>query len=258
MQRVPPVAPPGPDGIPPVAPIVPRIGWWSDYPQFGEEQAFPPSAQTRQQILKADELGPPEVHTLTLGISYSEENWPGTGRAFEVEAEINFGAGGATQVVRIDWVQGAQISLPMNAVNVVATYNIDALTPPQPPSDLRLSVMLGSGAARGKARWTDPTPLSLVALGQVAPRRIAPFASRIRVIASNPAGADLIFTAGNFLVFLGGPLVSDEQVASVRLDHYLNAIGDGIAIPGEAKYATIFNLSGSVVNARARLQYDIF
>jgi len=237
---------------------VPRTGWWSDYPQFGEEQAFAPDAQNRQQILKADELGPPEVYTITLGISYSEQNWPGAGRAFEVEAEINFGAGGATQVVRIDWVQGAQISLPMNAVNVVATYNIDALAAPQPPGDLRLSAMLGRGPAIGKAQWTDPTPFSLVAAGQTPSRRIAAFASRIHVVAANPAGADVIFTAGNFLIFLGGPLPGDEQIASVRLDQYLNAIGEGIVIPGQAKYASIFNLFGSVLNARARLQYEIF
>ncbi|HKO49005.1 MAG TPA: hypothetical protein VJV79_14840 [Polyangiaceae bacterium] len=44
----------------------------------------------------------------------------------------------------------------------------------------------------------------------------------------------------------------------MRLDHYLNALGKGITIPGQAKYVSIFNLSGSVVNARARLQYAIF
>jgi len=91
-----------------------------------------------------------------------------------------------------------------------------------------------------------------------AARRIAAFASPARVIASSPAGADLIFTAGNFLIFLGGPLPGDEQVAAVRLDQYLNALGEGIVIPGQAKYVSIFNVSGSVVNARARLQYEIF
>ncbi|HKO52726.1 MAG TPA: hypothetical protein VJV79_33695 [Polyangiaceae bacterium] len=242
----------------PVATLVPRTGWWSDYPQFGEEQAFEPDAQNRQQILKADELGPPEVYTLTLGISYTEQDWPGTRRAFGIEAEINFGAGGATQVVKIDWAQGAQISLPMNAVNVVASYSIDALAAPQPPADLRLSVMLGRGPALGKSHWTDPTPLSLVAAGQTPPRRIAAFASRLHVVASSPAGADLLYSTGNFLIFLGGPVATDEQIASVRLDQYLNAIGEGIVIPGQAKYASIFNLSGSVLNARARLQYDIF
>src|SRR3954449_11237526 len=176
MQRTPPIAPAGPAGLPPVATIVPRQGWWSSYPQLGEEQDFTPDAHNRQVILKADELGPPEVYTLTLGISYSEQDWPGSSRAFEVEAEINFGAGGATQVVRIDWVQGAQISLPMNAVNVVATYNIDALAEPQPPADLRLSVMVGRGPALGKAQWTDPTPFSLVAAAQTTPRRIPAFA----------------------------------------------------------------------------------
>jgi len=72
------------------------------------------------------------------------------------------------------------------------------------------------------------------------------------------ACADLIFTAGNFLIFQGGPLPGDEPIASVRLDQYLNAIGEGIVIPGQAKYASIFNVSGSVVNALARFQYEIF
>lgn len=148
-------------------------GHWSggerpNYPQLGEEQAFAPDANSRQTILKADELGPPEVYTITLGIFYSEQDWPGTGRAFEVEAEINFGAGGATQVVKIDWVQGAQISLPMSAVNVVATCNIDAVAAPQPPADLRPSLMLGRGPALGKSRWTDPTPFPLGQRGERA------------------------------------------------------------------------------------------
>jgi hypothetical protein len=101
----------------------------------------------------------------------------------------------------------------------------------------------------------EPNSFWLVALGQTPPRRIAAFASRAHVIASNPTGADLIFTAGNFLSFLGGPLPGDEQIAAVRLDQYLNALGDGIVIPGQAKYAS---MSGSVVNSRAHLQYEIF
>jgi len=258
VQRTPLIAPAGPDGIIPVAPIVPRIGWWSDYPQFGEEQDFAPDKQNRQLILKADELGPPEVYTLTLGISYSEEDWLGVGRAFEIEAEINFGAGGATQVVKIDWVQGAQISLPMNAVSVFATYNFDAIAAPEPPADLRISVMLGKGAALGKSQWTAPNGVNFVAGGQAQPSRIPSFASRVYVLAATPAAADRAFAAGNFLIFLGGPLSGDRQIASVRLDQYLNAISTGIAIPGQAKYATIFNLFGDVTDAQVRFRYDIF
>jgi hypothetical protein len=175
-----------------------------------------------------------------------------------VEAEINFGAGGATQIVKIDWVQGAQISLPMNAVTVFATYNIDALSAPQPPGDLRLSVMLGKGPALGKSQWTDPTPLSLVPGGQTPPARIPAFASRIDVLGTDSAGTDQTFTASNFLIFLGGPLTGDRQIVSVRLDQYLNAIGEGIVIPSQAKYATLFDLFGDVANAQARFQYDIF
>jgi hypothetical protein len=79
----------------------------------------------------------------------------------------------------------------------------------------------------------------------------------VHVTPANPASADLIFTAGNFLIFQGGPLATDAQIGSVRLDQYLNAIGQGIGIPGQAKYVSIVNVSGSVVNARTRFQYEI-
>jgi len=46
-------------------------------------------------------------------------------------------------------------------------------------------------------------------------------------------------------------LPGDEQIAAVRLDQYLNALGEWIVIPGQAKYVSIFNVGGSVVNARA-------
>ena len=126
-----------------------------------------------------------------------------------------------------------------------ADYQPIASQRPRHPSRQRASVRSGRASAAGTTMQTPP-------------RKIAAFASRAHVIGSSPAGADLIFTAGNFLIFLGGPLPGDEQIAAVRLDQYLNALGEGIVIPGQAKYVSIFNVSGSVVNARARLQYEIF
>ena len=49
------------------------------------------------------------------------------------------------------------------------------------------------------------------------------------------------------------PQINAACAASVRLDQYLNALGEGIVIPGQAKYASIFNVSGSV-----RFQFEIF
>ena len=49
-------------------------------------------------------------------------------------------------------MQGAQISLPLNALNVGATWDIDAVATPQPPADLRLSVTLGIEAFTRTAR----------------------------------------------------------------------------------------------------------
>ena len=49
-----------------------------------------------------------------------------------------------------------------------------------------------------------------------------------------------------------------ERASTSSLDQYLNAIGEGIVIPGQAKYASVFNVGDSVVNARARFQYEIY
>ena len=141
----------------PAVPAPPGRMAWSGSNNLGNVIDFAPDANGRQTILKLDEWGPPEMWTLTLGIDHPGDwsdynNPPGSNLYnFEAIAIIEFGSGGATQTVEVDWIAGTEISLPMNAVSVICEYDeiFDTLTM-LPPPGLRLSAMIGRGVGRSK------------------------------------------------------------------------------------------------------------
>lgn len=128
-----------PDGIPAVAPITPKHGWWSGNNQIGYEVGFEPNAQNRQTVLKFDERGPPKIYTVSLGMTHGSV----TG-VFAVRAILQFGSGGVVQEVTIDWLEGAAITLPFNALNVIAFYTAGAASI---PANLRLRVNIAEGTS---------------------------------------------------------------------------------------------------------------
>lgn len=143
MKKYPKVAIPAAHGIPQVAAIVPRTGGWSGDNQIGYQAKYGPDKRGNQTILKLDEWGPPEVWTVSLWIEGKFTTYDG----FSVTAQINFGAGGSTQTVEIDWLNGAQISLPMNALNVIAHFeNVDVVTE---GAGLSLGVQISRGSRGG-------------------------------------------------------------------------------------------------------------
>lgn len=122
-----------------------KTGPWTGNNNLGIERSFAPDSNNRQTILKLPEWGFPEMWTLCLGLIFDPNQWnpaPGLTPAFDVTAVIEFGGGGCIQTVECDWINGCAISLPMNAVNVIAQYNFDDVNegtdPSQPPLDLRL------------------------------------------------------------------------------------------------------------------------
>lgn len=132
-----------PPAVPVVATITPRNGGWSGDNQLGYMAKYGPDKRQRQTILKLDEWGPPEMWTISLFVDQKLELFNG----FNVKALINFGAGGSTQTIELDWLNGAQISLPMNAVNVVATFeNVSVTTEGQ---GLSVGVQLSRGSRGG-------------------------------------------------------------------------------------------------------------
>jgi hypothetical protein len=129
-----------------------KQGPWSGNNQLGIQQGFAPDANNFQTILKLDEWGMPEAWTICLGMEYDIEAYGAQEadlRLFDVTAVINFGSGGATQEVEIDWLNGSGITLPMNAVNVRAFYSFPSFGEGgaigDPPADLKLRVTMCRG-----------------------------------------------------------------------------------------------------------------
>lgn len=107
-----------PPNAQPVNVYTPPYGPWSGNNQLGFEVPFESNANNRQTVLKMDENGPPQVWTVALGI----EGITAVQGGVSVTAEIDFGAGGTTQRVDVDWLEGTVVSFPANAINVQAFW----------------------------------------------------------------------------------------------------------------------------------------
>lgn len=138
-----------PAGAPAPAHVIceePKTGIWSGNSNLGIEAPFaiPPPGQvpTRQTILKMPEWGFPETWTISLGI----ESKPVFRSAFNgrnITAIIEFGVGGFTQTIVVDWKLGTQITLVTNSINVIAEFaSVDV---DLGEGDFKLSVQLCRG-----------------------------------------------------------------------------------------------------------------
>jgi hypothetical protein len=162
--------------------IASKTGPWTGNNQLGIERAFAPDANNRQTILKLDEWGFPQLWTLALGLTYDAENYASSGLvtgSFGIIAEVEFGTGGVTQQVEVDWKMGTSICLPMNAVNVVASFSAvpteggDVALPP----DLRLRANIVHG------QLTQAAPTRTYNLQESSGSvLIPPFAKRFRIV----------------------------------------------------------------------------
>lgn len=138
--------------VPRFANVIPRNGAWSGDNQIGREAPYGPDERQTQTVLKLDEWGPPDVWTISLFLTESLVSFNG----FSVKARIGFGVGGSTQIYLCDWANGAQISLPMNAVNVEAIFeDVDVTTE---GAGLKLGVQL----ARGRRGGSIPPRLTIL------------------------------------------------------------------------------------------------
>lgn len=175
--------------------------------QFGNAVFFEPNVRNSQSILKTPDLGKSDVWTLALGIDVNEQDLPDN---YSFIASIEFGAGGATQVVEVDWIQGMAITLPGSAFQVTAIMD-DSLTPPAGGQ-----VYLKATAAKGTALQTHPTRTVAYAVlggGATVAHIIPPFAKSVTLLkggtlAESPFLADKTYTflnpAGNATgAFLG-------------------------------------------------------
>ncbi len=180
------------DPPPSAAAVIPyemRHGPWTAYNQLGNAAAFAPDNNNEQSILRLDEWGMPEVWTVSLGMNFNFDAYP-SNNYFDVTAIIDYGSGGTTQRVEVDWLNGNSIALPMNALNVTARYNLSAIATaaygaPAAPTDLQLSVMV----SRGNQTKTKPRRTVFADSNDLVP--IPPFASELIWSPVNPTLANL-------------------------------------------------------------------
>jgi hypothetical protein len=199
-RKYPPIAQPPGMGVPIFAAITPRSGGWSGDNQLGYESKYGPDRRQTQTVLKLDEWGPPDVWTVSLFQRQKFTVNDGLG----IKARINFGAGGSTQVYEMDWLNGAQVSLPMNAINVEAIFrDVDVTTEGQ---GLSVGVQLARGRRGGNAppRFTIAERLAVPAGTTSAVFLLPAFASAVYVQPITLADAPDVFSTSCALRLVRG------------------------------------------------------
>lgn len=260
----------GVPGTPSVAVLDPKNGAWSGDNQLGNEVAFAPQVNNQQTILRLDEWGMPKPWTLSLGLDIRESDLPQFG--FETTAQIFFGAGGTTQYVEIDWLQGASLTLPMNALNVIAKYSfgVNEGGAPVLPQGLRLRASLcryptTTGKATRSFMFNASTAEPIVV-------PIPPFAKNVSIYPNNPSVgvAPFAFYGGAFQVRFfqnrtgaGGSLAvySASQLVSF-LDTVNTVVGHPSPLPicTRGRFVAITNNAGVIQtanNLEVAFQFEI-
>ena len=189
---------------------------WSGNNELGRAAPFAPDADNRQLVLKMNEYGEPTLWTVSLGLQFDIHNWvvtPPNLASFDLTALISFGVGGVVQEVEVDWINGAAIALPANAITVTAQYNPDQSGDPtspnvsEPPEDLLLRCSLAMGMTPGM-RPTRSTKI-LVSNGDSGEVPIPPFAKSVLLGILSLGTASAPFTtysnAASYIEFMSAP-----------------------------------------------------
>lgn len=224
-----------PSELTPVVPVTPAHGWWTGSQNIGSELPFAPDANLRQTILKLPEIGAPEEWTISL---YLVTPVPaGANLAnFRVTAVIEFGAGGTTQIIEMDWLNGAQITLPCNAINVIAQYST---------ASTAAGIRLGVQVARGRRGGNQPPRKTIVDLVQIPPLGtvtfpLPAFSSRVQVVPTDTPSIPLVYSANTVVALLSSPTGGSFIPALITGDKLI--ANDGIEVAGAARVVEIVNL----------------
>jgi hypothetical protein len=242
-------------------------GLWSGNNNFGFETRFLPNGGNRERIISLPEWGEPAVWTVSLGIEYSENAWPAApSQGFEVVAEVNYGTGGATETVLVDWIQGATFSVPMNALSIEAFYGAPVSeSPPNRPNDVLLRVLIGRGSV---STGISPTKFAPLLDGNtfatvtddvrvVPPARIPKFGRRLLLVPLSPDDAERLAYGATFVRFFSAFDLTGSAFATgtYRIDSQ-NLIS-GFPVPPFSKYVTVENIGGGIGSATAAFNFEL-
>lgn len=229
-------------GVQSVSVLEQKQGPWSGNPQLGIEQPFAPATNNEQTILKLDEWGMPRRWQVTLGMTFTDV----ISQSFDVVAVVNFGAGGATQKIEVNWENGVSFPLTFNALNLIARYGENANI----PDDLSLRVTLGlvgGGSNTNIAR--SISGLSADGGGAADFLRVPSFARSFRVYSNSPTTPNNVYD----------PLVIynfSRQISGLgtfaRIDGARAAAenGVGITIPPGTRFLIVANGTANPISGR--------
>lgn len=223
-----------PSQLTPVVAVTPAHGWWTGSNNVGVEVGFAPDANNRQTVLSLPEIGAPEEWTVSLFARFPTPSGANLAN-FRITAIINFGAGGSTQEVELDWLNGAQITLPCNALNVIAKYSNGA-----GGDNLRIGVQV----ARGRRGGNQPprktvSDLTIIDPLGAADFTIPQFAATMHVIPGNVISVPVLYNASTHIFQLSSPAGGTFNV-SLTLGSNLLAT-DGIEVIGAGRTLRVSN-----------------
>lgn len=242
-------------------------GVWTDNNSFGFFVPFGPQRTNRERIINLPEWGEPTVWTVSLGIDFSENDWPGTPRGFDVVAEVAYGVGGATETVLIDWVAGTTFSVPMNAISINAFWAFPETAPGDSsrPEDVKLRVLLARGGRGGGlaptkfAELLDGEPYVTLVDDAIAEpvARIPKFGKKLFLAPLNRDDLTNLLGSTNFLRFFSAPdpTASAFSTGTFQIDQAL--LLSGIVVPAFSKYVTIENVGGGSGGSEVQLNFEL-
>jgi hypothetical protein len=227
-----------PGGIPAVATVQPKTGWWTGNNQLGTTQAYQASSVNRQTILKMDENGPPEIWTIALGLQYNGDF--DEGENFNMKAVINFGVGGATETITMDWILGAMISLPLNSVNVIVEYTGVSIGEGQ---NITAIAQVAKGfIPHGKPRITIAENITVGPGANSKSFVIPAFVEKIFIAgADDPSTTNDPFSALSYLIILGDGANSGWKTGA-------QLVYDGLPVTGTGKTVSYSNTTANTHN----------
>jgi hypothetical protein len=240
-------------------------GIWTDNNNFGFSIPFGPQRSNRERIINLPEWGEPTVWTVSLGIDFSENAWPGTERGFEIIAEVAYGVGGATETVEVDWLAGTTFSVPMNAISINAFWACpDTASAASPPDDVKLRVLLARGNRGGGLPPSKFAPLldgepyvTLVDDAIAEPfARIPKFSKRLFPAPLNGDDLTGLLGSNNFIRFFSAPDTA-TAVATGAFPIDAPLLRSGVVVPAFSKYVTIENVGGGSGAAEVQLNFQL-
>ena len=242
-------------------------GPWSNNNNFGFELPFGSQRNNRERIISLPEWGDPVVWTVSLGLDFSEGAWPGAVRGFDVIAEVAYGVGGATETVQVDWLDGATISVPMNAISINAVWAFPETgsAGSSRPEDLKLRVLLARGARGGGLAPTKFAPLlngepyvTLVDDAVATPvARIPRFGRKLLLAPLDRDDLTSLLGSNNFVRFYSAPDPGATALPTGAFALDAELVRSGVQVPAFSKFVTLENVGGGAAGAEVQLNFQL-